>query len=293
MTEVVQHVLDAISVGSLYALFALGIAVIYGVARIVNFAQGEFTMVVGYVLLVTVGLAWPLQVGIALAAGAALALLAERTAFRAVRSADETTVLIVAFGVAIFLQYLIISIAGARAKGISFGAGLGRSVDIGGLSVPKLNFVIIGVVATVMIGLTTFLRRTSMGLELRAAAEDFGMARLLGVRANVVIALAFAISGLLAGITAVLLVAQGGTLSYDMGTQPTLVAFIATVIGGLGSLAGAVIGAYLLGALTVLLNVVLPEKLTPYRDSLVFALVIVLLLARPEGIMRVRTPERV
>jgi branched-chain amino acid transport system permease protein len=293
MIQVLQHVLDAVSVGSIYALFALGIALIYGVARIVNFAQGEFMMIVGYVLLVTAGLGWPLQVMLAIVAGAALALLAERTAFRAVRGADETTVLIVAFGVAVFLQNFIIVTAGARARGTSFGSGLAQSLDVGGLRVPRLDIVIITVVAVVLIALTLFLRRTTKGLELRAAAEDFGMARLLGVRANGVISWAFAISGVLAGITGVLLVAQGGTLHYGMGTQPVLIAFIATVIGGLGSLSGAVIGAYLLGAVTVLLSVTLPGHLTPYRDSIVFGLVIALLLLRPEGLMRVQTRERV
>ena len=166
-----------------------------------------------------------------------------------------------------------------------------ESVEIGDLSVSKLNLITVTVTAALLVGLGLFLARTSLGVQMRAAAEDFRMARLLGVRANVVIATAFAISGLLAGVASLLLVAQSGTVSPQMGLYPVLVAFIATVLGGMGSLVGAVIGGYVLGALTVSLQVLLPLEFRSYRDAIAYAIVIVVLVVRPQGLVVARSAQ--
>ena len=136
-----------------------------------------------------------------------------------------------------------------------------------------------------LISFGLFLKKTRLGVQMRAAAEDFPMARLLGVRANTVIAAAFALSGLLAGVAAILLVAQTGTLTPTMGVTPVLVAFVATIIGGLGSLGGAVIGGFALGTLTVTLQAELPLALRAYRDAFVFGGVIAILVFRPNGLL--------
>jgi branched-chain amino acid transport system permease protein len=285
MSSVVQHIMDAVSAGSLYALFALGVAFIFGVARIVNFAHGELIMVASYVVLITVGLAWPLVLVVVVAAIIVLSLVMERIVFRPVRRADAVSVLVMAFSLSVFLQNAALAIAGPRAKSVNFLDALTRPLTIGGLRIPWLDVVTIAVTLVLLAGCAVLLRRSPIGRQLRAAAEDFGMARLVGVRANTVIATAFAVSGTLAAVGGILLTVQTGSLTPGLGLQPVLIAFIATVIGGMGSLVGAVLGGYLLGALTVLLQVTLPDSLTPYRDAFVFGLVILALLVRPQGLV--------
>lgn len=290
----VQHVVDALSTGSLFALFALGVAFIAGVARVINFAHGELIMISCYLVLVFVGMAWPLVVVIVVALVVVLALTMERVVFRPMRRADAATVLIMAFSLSVFLQNAMIAIVGPRAKSVNFADGLIEPLTIGSLRIPWLDLVTVGVTIVLLVALALLLRRTPIGRQLRAAAEDFGMARLVGVRADVVIAVAFAVSGALAAISGLLLTVQTGSLTPGMGLQPVLIAFIATVIGGMGSLVGAVLGGYLLGAVTVLLQVTLPESLVPYRDAFVFVLVIIALLVRPAGLIAGRlNTERV
>jgi branched-chain amino acid transport system permease protein len=285
MTSLVQHIIDAVSAGSLYALFALGVAFIFGVARIVNFAHGELIMVAGYVVLITVGIAWPLVLIAVVAAIVVLSLVMERVVFRPVRQADAVSVLVMAFSLSVFLQNAALAIAGPRAKSVNFLDGLTRPLTIGGIRIPWLDVVTIVVTVLLLAGCALLLRRAPIGRQLRAAAEDFGMARMVGVRANTVIATAFAVSGALAAVGGILLTVQTGSLTPGLGLQPVLIAFIATVIGGMGSLVGAVLGGYLLGAMTVLLQVTLPDSLIPYRDAFVFGLVILALLVRPQGLV--------
>jgi branched-chain amino acid transport system permease protein len=284
MTSILQDIIDAASVGGLYALFALGIALIFGVAGIVNFAHGELMMIGAYVVLLCVGLAWPLVIVIVTAAVVLAALLMERIAFRPVRKSSPSTLLVVGFALGVFLQNLFLVLEGARPQGVDFLSGLLDPAHIAGLRVQWLNIVTLLLTAALAGGLTLFLRRTAMGTQLRAASEDFGMARLVGIRANRVVATAFAISGVLAAAGAVLLVVQSGQVSPGMGLNPLLIAFIATVIGGMGSLVGAAAGGFLLGALTVALQVTLPDGLVPYRDAIIFSLVIAMLLVRPQGL---------
>lgn len=285
MTAFIQHLVDAISLGALYALFSLSVAVIFGVARIVNFANGELITIAGYTVVVTAGLVWPVVLLVTVAVVVAAALLMDRAVFRFARDTPPTTLLIVSFAVSYFLQNAILLAASSRPKTVDFGAGLIKSVSIGGVRVGLLNLVTIAVTAALILGLTLLLRRTTVGRQLRAAAEDFAMARLLGVNANRVIAYAFAISGALAAVAGILLTISTATLTPDFGVEPVIVAFIATVIGGIGSLTGAAVGGMLLGAVTVLLQTALPDNLKPYRDAFVFTLVIVVLLGRPQGLL--------
>lgn len=286
-----QHIFDAAATGSLYAVIALGIALVFGVMRLVNFAYGELLMVGGYVVLLTAGLPWPLIIVCALAAVGLVAFLMERIAFRPVREADPTTMLITSFAVSILLQNIAVWIAGRRPKGVSFGSSLSEPVDIAGASVPIVEPVTLGVVAASLILFVFIMRKTELGVQMRAAAEDFRMARLMGVRADSVIVAAFVASGVLAAIAALLLVATTGSVSPYMGLQPVLIGFVATVIGGMGSLTGAAVGGFALGAVTVLLQVVLPESVVSYRDAFVFSFVILVLLAWPQGLFANRAAE--
>jgi branched-chain amino acid transport system permease protein len=288
MTEALQYAVDAVTVGSLYALFACGLALMLSVARIANFAYGDLMMVGAYALLASAALPWPLVVAFVVVAALVLNVAVDQLAFRPARGADGMTLLVVSFGVSVLVQNVMMVVAGARSRSVDFGGWFNGAVDVGDVSVPRLSILTVAVTIAVLVALTTFLRRSLVGMQLRAASEDFTMSRLLGVRANRVIATAFAVSGAIAGVAAVLMTMQGGSVSTAMGLQPTLVAFVAVVIGGMGSIVGATLGGLLLGVLSVLLQALLPTDLQPYREALLFSLVIVMLLGRPQGLFGAR-----
>jgi branched-chain amino acid transport system permease protein len=284
-----QHVIDAITYGSQFALYALGIALIFGIMGLINFAHGELIMVGAYTIVLISRPSWPIVLVATLAVTIVFALGMERVAFRPLRGASPPTLLIASFAVSYGLQNLAILIEGSAPKGKHLSAWLSESYQIGSISIPKLDIVTVAVTIVLLTGLGLFLQRTRMGVQMRASAEDFRMARILGVRANSVISTAFGISGLLAGVGAYLLVAQTGEVSPDLGSNPVLFAFVATVLGGMGSLRGAVLGGYVLGAIFVGLQSYLPLELRSYRDAFAFAAVIAMLLVRPQGLIVART----
>ncbi len=288
IAPVLQTLADACSVGGLYALTALGIGLIFGVMRLINFAHGELIMVAGYALLALFGAPVAVAMAAALLAAVLLALATERLAFRPLRGADPATLLIASFALSFFVEKLLILVVGARPKGIDFLPGLGRQVDVLGVRMQGLQLVTIATSATLLAAFTWFLKRTRLGLEMRAAAEDFTMARVLGVRADRVIAVAFALSGLLAAAVACLVVAGTGVVQPRMGLQLVIIAFVGTVIGGLGNLAGAALGGFLVGVATILLQALLPPDLRVFREAFVFLAVTLVLLLRPQGLLPAR-----
>ena len=206
--------------------------------------------------------------------------------FRRLRNASPATLMIASFALGYTLQNVIIIIYGSRPKAAGLWSNLMESVTLTDtIGVPRLQFVVIGLTVVFLAGLVLFLARTSLGFQMRAAAEDFQMARMLGVRGNRVIATAFALSGIIAAISSLILVVQTGVLDYEMGVPLMLFGFISTVIGGMGSLVGTVVGGYLVGAMSVLLQALLPEDVRGFRDAIVFALVIVIMLLRPQGLV--------
>jgi branched-chain amino acid transport system permease protein len=285
MTALGQNLIDALALGSLYALIALGITLVYTVMGMMNFAHGEFIMLAAYALFVFAGLPFGAAVGCALLTGMAIALLAERVAFRPVRSADLSAQLVTSLAVAAILQNVVTAAVAARPQSVATPAAISASTSIGAISVPNLEFVTLGLTAIVLAALGWLLYHTRTGLAMRAAAENFEMARLLGVRADRVIAVAFAISGALAAAVGVLIVLQTGQVSSTMGLTPVLVGFVAVVIGGFGRIFGAVVGGLLLGALSSLLGVYLPEGLAPFRDAIVFTFPVLILIFRPHGLL--------
>jgi branched-chain amino acid transport system permease protein len=288
MDLAIQTFVDAVSVGGLYALTALGIGLIFGVMRLINFAHGELIMIAGYALLALFGTPLPVMLAGGLAAAILLALATERVAFRPLRDADPATLLISSFAVSFFLQKTLILFVGSRPKGVDFLPALGRQIEMAGVRLQSLQVVTILVSAVLLGGLTWFLRATRFGLQMRAAAEDFRMARVLGVRADRVIATAFAISGVLAAAVSFLVVAQTGIVQPRMGLQLVIIAFVGTVIGGLGSLAGAALGGFLVGVATILLQALLPPDLRVFREAFVFVAVTLVLLLRPQGLFPAR-----
>ena len=302
MTALLQILFDALSLGSLYALGALGIALIFGVMRLVNFAHGDYISFCVFALL------WPsidaaaivfagklptyLLVPLILAIGAGLSVLSEILVFRRFRNANPATMMIASFALGFVIKYFLLMLYSSRPKSIDLWSNLSRQVEIFGARIPPLQVITIVVTIVILIALTAFLKRTRFGLEMRAAAENFTMARMLGVRANMVIMLAFAVSGMLAAAIGLILVTQTGTVDINMGANLMLVAFVATVIGGLGSLPGAVLAGYLIGAATVIMQVLLPPDARPFRDAFVYGAVIVMLIWRPNGLFSAKAAKQ-
>lgn len=282
--ELIQDLVNALQVGSIYALVALGVALIFGIMRLVNFAQGEFIMFAALVLSFVQD--WPLvvKIAVALLASIVIAVASERIVFRSLRGSNPVVLLIASFALSIGLQSIALIIVGTNPRGAVLTPELNQSWDLGGVLVPKLAVATIVVTAILLALLVVFLNRHPIGVMMRAAAVDFTMARLVGIRADLVIAIAFAISGLLAGVAGLLLVAQTGIVTPDMGLSPLIFGFMAAVLGGLGSLHGAVIGGYLLGIAGTALQVFLPAGLTSYRDAFLFGVVLLVMLIRPQGL---------
>jgi branched-chain amino acid transport system permease protein len=200
--------------------------------------------------------------------------------------------MIASFALGFVIKNTLLVLYSSRPKSLSVLPTLAQQVEILGARIPLLQVATIVATVVALLALTAFLKRTRFGLEMRAAAEDFAMARMLGVKANRVILLAFAISGALAGAIALVLVVQTGTADINMGLSVMLVAFIATVVGGLGSLSGAVAAGFLIGGASVAMQVILPLEARPFRDAFVYALVIVVLLWRPQGLFAPRSSKQ-
>ena len=282
----IQHMLDALNVGGLYALIALGIGLIFGIMRLINFAHGELVMAGGYAMAVLVSLPWPAVVILSLLFLIGLALLIERAAFRPLRGRDPATLLVASFTVSYFLQNLTILWFGSRPIPFTFAQGMSEIVEIAGLRFPLLQFISIGITVLAIAGLALLLKKSALGIQLRAAAEDPVTARLSGIRVNRVIAVAFALSAILAWVVSLIYSVQIGQLSATMGVRPLIIGFVATILGGLGSLVGAAVGGFVIGIASVMLDIFLPAETRPFRDAFLFALVFLLLVARPEGLLR-------
>ena len=287
MTELVQQIINALALGGIYALLALGIAIVFNIMGVINFAHGELITLTGFALLFLqdAGINFALAVPVAILFAALCALLMERIAFRPVRNAPQSTTLLTSFALAVIIQNALTIGVGARPKAVAFPDWMSSNLSVGAVDIQVLQVLTLAATAVALAALIVVLRRTSTGIALRAAAEDFQVTRLMGIRAHRVIAAAFAVSGTMAGIAGILWVARRGVVDPLMGLSPVLKAFIAAVLGGLGSLVGAVAGGFLLGGLEVAFQATLPESALPYTDALAFGAVVLILLIRPEGIL--------
>ena len=289
MEYIIQQALNALSIGGNYALLALGLAIVFSVIGLVNFAYGDVIAVAGYVMFAVfitsgVGSAIVLMpVGVLAAIGISVAL--ERVAFRPVRHAPAATGLLTAFGVSTVIRNFFITLVASRSKAVPTPPWLGYQIDLGIAHIQVIQILETSVTASALLLLVFILRRTNIGLAMRAAARDFDMVRMVGINANKVIAAAFAVSGFLAGVAAIFIIARRGAVDPFMGFAPVLKAFVAAVLGGFGSLAGAVVGGFVLGAFEVFFQTVLPDSISGYRDAFVFVLVSMILVWRPQGLL--------
>ena len=288
MDNLVQFLISSLSLGGLYALMTLGLVVVYGILRLINFAYGELVMVAGYGLLIfgQTALPWAVVAVLSILVAVVVAVAMERVAFRPVRFGTASTMLITSFAVSTLLQNVALLAVSPRPQAVRLPSFFVESVTVGGLRLRVVDLASLTVSVVALVALSIMLRRTIIGIALRAAADDFTMTRLLGVKANQIIAVAFAISGFLAGIVAIFWVGRSSLVEPAIGLQPVLIAFIASVVGGMENLKGAVLGGYLLGFLTVGLQTWLPQAMLDYRNAVLFAIVIVILLLRPEGLIQ-------
>ena len=283
----IQQSVNAISLGGTYALLALGLAIIFSIMGMINFAHGELMTITGYTLMFCGlgGLPFYVSAPLAVLVAITAAVLMERIAFRPVRGGSPASMLVTSFAVAIILQTLFQNLISTRSQAVILPDLFAQSIHFGTLSIGINQILSISLTIVILVALNWFLKKTILGIAMRAAAEDFSVSRLMGVRANAVIAGAFAISGALAGAAGVLWVAQRASVDPLMGFVPVLKAFIAAILGGLGSLTGAVAGGFALGFIEIYLAAYLSDSIQPYKEALALGLVIAILLVRPNGLI--------
>lgn len=292
-----EFLLNAITLGSLCALLALGLVIVYGILKLVNFAYGELVMITGYTLYLlnaSFQLPWLVMALIGVLIAMFTSYSTELVAFRPVRTKSLSAMLITSFAVSTLLQNAALLLISPRARAVPLPKLFSASLTVMGIAIPWRNVLTVVTSLVLLIGLTLLLKKTILGIALRAAADNFRMTRLMGVPADLVISTAFVISGLMAGIVGLFWVGRTASVTPTIGGAPLLIAFVATVIGGMNSLLGAVVGGYIYGLIFSFLGVMLPQTLLDYREAFMFLIVILILLIRPEGLIRgAGTGERV
>ena len=289
--EFLNHLINGISLGSIYAIIALGYTMVYGIAKMLNFAHGDVIMVGGYVSF-CVMFYLDLPAWLAMLAAAAvctvLGILIEGLAYRPLREATSLAVLITAIGVSYLLQNAALLIWGASGK--SYTPVISGQLPLSGVNVSYLTLLTIAACVVIMVALTLFTGKTKMGKAMRACSEDKGAAQLMGINVNRTISMTFAIGSALAAVAGVLLCSFSPVLMPTTGSMPGIKAFTAAVFGGIGSIPGAFLGGILLGVIETMARAYISSQLA---NSIVFAVLIVVLLVRPAGLLGRYVPEKV
>ena len=289
-----SHLISGISLGSIYAIIALGYTMVYGIAKMLNFAHGDVIMVGGYMCFcATVYLGWPSIAGVALAVVVCtlLGVVIERLAYKPLRQAPALAVLITAIGVSYFLQNAALLIWGSSTKSFTSVVG-GSPISLfdGQLTIAPVTIVTVVICVVIMVALTLFTNKSKAGTAMRAVSEDKGAAQLMGINVNTTISLTFAIGSGLAAIAGVLLCSAYPTLMPTTGSMPGIKAFTAAVFGGIGSIPGAFIGGILLGVIEIFAGAYISTQLS---NAIVFAVLIIVLLVKPDGLLGKHISEKV
>ncbi len=292
--NVLQALPDAVALGTLFALVAMGVGLVFGVIRLVNFAHGELITAGAYALLLTKGRPVLVRAVVAVAVVVALAALME-IVYRPLRTVAPATMLVATFAVSFLLQNVALLVFGTRGENIEFLTVLNRAFHVGPARIRWITVVGLLVGGGTLAAVAFFLRRTDLGLQMRAAAADVRMARLLGVPAKRVVRAAFLLGGVLAGVVALALAVQRPLVTPTFGFQVLIPALVGVVVGGIDRLVPATVGGFVVGFATVLISAVLPGSQRVFLDSVLFALVITVLLVKPDGLFtgRRRLVERV
>jgi branched-chain amino acid transport system permease protein len=290
MEDILQFLVSALSLGGIYAMLAIGIALVYSVMGFLNIAHGNLLTLCGYGMFFALGwgLPWPLVIISGILVSGFGSVLMERIAFRPLRKASFDTLLLTSFALSAAINVMLQIFVSAKAVPVILPAFLSGSYHIGSVVIGTNQTIAIVVAFVSMVGLSMFLRHTTLGLSMQAASQDFNATRLMGINADRVIAMSFFIAGILAGIAGVLLVAQRGSVDPLMAMNPLIKALIAAIVGGTGSLYGPVLGGLLLGLLETVFQFILPGELLLFRDPVVLTLLVVFLLFAPNGLTGTR-----
>ena len=291
--EFLSYLISGISLGSVYAIIALGYTMVYGIAKMLNFAHGDVIMVGGYISLtamLSMDLPPIVAVLLAMVVCTVLGVIIEGLAYKPLRSAPSLAVLITAIGVSYFLQNSALLIWGANPKAYTPVVDGAIKLFEGKLSISYVSLLTMGMCIVIMVVLSLFINKTQMGKAMRACSEDKGAAQLMGINVNRTISLTFAIGSALAAIAGVLLCSSYTSLMPTTGSMPGIKAFTAAVFGGIGSIPGAFLGGILLGIIESLAKAYISTQLA---NSIVFAVLILTLLVRPAGLLGKYVPEKV
>ena len=280
----IEQLINGLRTGSIYALIAIGYTMVYGIAKMINFAHGDIIMVGAYALYFSIsvlGLPVPIALSITVIICGVLGVMIEKVAYKPLRSAPPLAVLITAIGMSFFLQSASLLIFGSTP--IPFQSIIPNvNISIGPVVISSITVVTLIVTAIAMILLTLFVNKTKLGSAMRAVSEDKGAAELMGINVNSTISMTFAIGSALAAVAGVLYICQYQSMKPTLGALPGIKAFVAAVLGGIGSIPGAMIGGILLGLIESVSKAYISTELA---DAIVFGVLIVVLLFRPSGLL--------
>ena len=290
--EFFQQLLNGLNQGAIYALIALGYTMVYGIAKMLNFAHGDVIMVGAYTLFVTMGtLGLPAYLGVILSIVfcAVLGVVLEKIAYKPLRGSSPLAVLITAIGVSYFLQSLALLIFGSQQQKVESVVNL-PSIYLGAVELSGESIATLGITILIMIALTLFIKKTKTGRAMLALSEDRGAAQLMGINVNRTISITFAIGSGLAAVAGALFVSSYGFVGPYTGSLPGIKAFVAAVLGGIGSIPGAMLGGILLGIIESFSKAYISTQLS---DAIVFGVLILVLLVRPSGLLGRKKIEKV
>ena len=290
-----QHLFNAVTLGSLYGLIAIGYTMVYGILRLINFAHGEVFMLGAYFVFFAItllNLPWGLAAVLAVAASSFCGVLVDKIAYKPLRNAPRISALISAIGVSFFIQNLSIVIFTGLPRPVSRPDWLVKVFKIGEIRILPLAIVVPVVTLFLVLGLLWIVYRTKPGLAMRAISKDIETTRLMGVSVNRIIAITFGIGSALAAASGIMWALRYPQIPPFMGLFPGLKAFIAAVFGGIGSIQGAVIGGMFLGVIEIMAVAFFPT-LSGYRDAFAFVLLIIILLMKPTGLMGEKLEDKI
>ena len=291
--EFLSYLISGISLGSVYAIIALGYTMVYGIAKMLNFAHGDVIMIGAYIAFCATqywGMSPLLGVLIAMIVCTVLGMVIERLAYKPLRQATSLAVLITAIGVSYLLQNLAAYITGGLAQQYPIIPFISDSVNIGPATTKVVTLVTPFLVIALVFALVMLINHTKIGMAMRAASRDFETAQLMGIKINSVISMTFVIGSFLAGVASILYFANYGQVSPMIGAMPGLKAFVAAVFGGIGSIPGAVVGAFLIGLCE---EIIKGLGQSTFSDAFTFALLIIILLIKPNGLFGEKLKEKV
>lgn len=300
MNIVIQQFVNFLQLGSIYALTAISFSMVYGIAGLVNFAHGSiFTVSMYFIFFLSTFLfdyiesAWIVYIAaltVACVATSLIGMLIERLAYRPLRHAPAVATVVSSVGVGMMLEYLILNVAGSKAKRMPKLIP-GQPLQLLGVTIPQYKILIVVIAVVAMVVLTQLIKRTRLGTAMRAVAQDKVAAGMMGISTNRVISCSFVFGAILAAIAASLYGTAYNIFSYDVGDTINWWSFIAAVLGGIGSISGAVLGGFIIGAINIVAPMVLP--VSSYKDIVAFAVLVIVLMVKPTGLLGKRSSEKI